>query len=276
LISLAILIAVAIVCLLLTGWLLARMARRIGSARGRFSIGLLCMLVVTVIGIVAIAAEACFPAKSSATGVILRLNLSLVELIVIFLVIRLAFELSIARTFILFAILLGLLIAQLVVSIAVVRPLLVEAFVTPQRSMLPTIAPGDYFLVDKVIHPHRFDILAYVEHGPHPQKDCKRLIAFPGERLRFDGGNIYINDKLVAVPNVLQGRCHASGHGWPRDVCRYHDGQTITLGPEEYFLIGDNTDISADSRINGPTARSDLIGVVDVIYWPARKFQILR
>ncbi len=49
----------------------------------------------------------------------------------------------------------------------------------------------------------------------------------------------------------------------------------VTLGPDEYFLLGDNTSVSSDSRSQGPAKRADLIGVVDVIYWPFERMRIL-
>ncbi|HEX5244232.1 MAG TPA: S26 family signal peptidase [Tepidisphaeraceae bacterium] len=57
---------------------------------------------------------------------------------------------------------------------------------------------------------------------------------------------------------------------------RYQEGQTITLGNDEYFFIGDNADESGDSRLYGPSHRVDVVGVVDLIYWPIGKLRIVR
>jgi signal peptidase I len=103
---------------------------------------------------------------------------------------------------------------------------------------------------------------------------CKRLVGMPGERLRFENGTIFINDQPADVPKVLQGRCRATIPNERNP--RYTGGQTIVLGGNEYFLIGDNIDISGDSRYFGPTNRADLIGVVDLMYWPIDRLRIVR
>src|SRR5205823_2060885 len=107
-------------------------------------------------------------------------------------------------------------------------------------SMAPTIEPRDRLLVNKLLRPRRWDMVAYWRHDEQPPAVyCKRLIALPGERLRFDGGMVYINDQLMPAPAVVAGRCHASV---PGTAARYADGQTIALGSDEYFLVGDNVD----------------------------------
>ena len=56
----------------------------------------------------------------------------------------------------------------------------------------------------------------------------------------------------------------------PANEARYKDDETITLGDDEYFFVGDNVEHSNDSRLSGPTRGSSLVGVVDLIYWPLR------
>lgn len=48
------------------------------------------------------------------------------------------------------------------------------------------------------------------------------------------------------------------------------------LGGDEYFLIGDNVDSSVDSRMNGPSPGSSIVGVVDLVYWPLGRVQVIR
>ena len=56
----------------------------------------------------------------------------------------------------------------------------------------------------------------------------------------------------------------------------YQDGQTIQLKPNEYFFIGDNPEISADSRLDRPSDRSSVVGVLDLIYWPMHRARVVR
>ena len=155
----------------------------------------------------------------------------------------------------------------------VVRPLLLEGFVIPTGSMTPTLEPGDCFVVNKLLAPRRWDVVAYVTtREPGRVVYCKRLVGLPGERLRFDGGDLFVNDAAVPMPPVLAGRTHAAFSF----VRRYHDGETIVLKPDEYFFVGDNVEQSADSRVEGPTVAKDLVGVGDWLYWPPSRIKLLR
>jgi signal peptidase I len=107
-----------------------------------------------------------------------------------------------------------------------------------------------------------------------PEVYCKRLVGLPSEHLKFQGGQIYVNDQLATAPVVVAGQLHASAAGVQNP--RYSDGEDISLGPDEIFLIGDNVNLSRDSRMDGPSKHSDIVGVVDWIYWPAAKMKILR
>jgi signal peptidase I len=172
----------------------------------------------------------------------------------------------------------GASVACIVLAFLLVRPFVVEAFIMPTASMSPTIQPGDRFCAVKLLSPRRWDVVAYLNNGPERVVYCKRLVGLPGERLRFEGGQLYVNDQPQAAPAVVAGRYFSAPRrdGVPMPNPRWHDGDTIQLGPNEFFFVGDNVDISGDSRINGPSDRSKLVGVVDVRYWPAGRFAVLR
>jgi signal peptidase I len=137
--------------------------------------------------------------------------------------------------------------AQAALALWVIRPFVTEAYVRPTASMSPTLAPGDCILANKLQRPRRWDIVLY--HPPLPDGTvggdtyCKRLVGLPGERLRVEGGNLYVNDRLVAAPPMVAGRYTMGRYG-----LHYHDGQTITLAADQLFLIGDSVNKSYDSR----------------------------
>jgi len=108
-----------------------------------------------------------------------------------------------------------------------------------------------------------------------PRIYCKRLIGLPGEQLRFEEGNLYVDNQPVTPPAVLAGRLHASLTDAGPEA-RYRDGETISLAGDEYFFIGDNVEASKDSRFDGPSRRGAILGVVDVLYWPLGRARIFR
>lgn len=204
------------------------------------------------------------------------LALLIVQLGAVFLILRSAFKLTSKRTFAPFVAYAAVVLAQLGLAMFVVKPFIAEAFVLPTNSMSPTIEPGDRFVVNKLIGARRLDLVAYWSQDAEPALYCKRLIGLPGERLRFEHGGIYVDDQPIALPPVLAGRCRASPSALPPNRARYRDGESIVLGKDEYFFIGDNVDVSADSRLVGPSRDSSLVGVVDFLYWPLSRVRLLR
>jgi signal peptidase I len=269
-------ILLLILSFLLTGWVLAVVARAVGSARASLRIGLLGTLLIRIINIVLFAAGTALNMhkvlpETAVNGVVLLLGIGL-----IFIMLRRLFRLSFWRTCVLYGASVALTLIQIGLAVTVVRPFLVEAFVLSDRSMAPTIRPNDLFVANKLLHPHRRDLVVYRSGDSRHILECRRLIGLPGDHLRFKNGELEINGQRATAPAAITEHGHASPVGLPPKQARYHDGQSLVLGSDEYFLIGDNLGVAVDSRIEGPVSRSSLIGVVDLIYWPPDRFRILR
>ena len=110
------------------------------------------------------------------------------------------------------------------------------------KSMFPTLEDRDSLILEKVSYrfgdPERFDVIVFpYEHG-EKQNFIKRVIGLPGERVRIDyDGNIYINDELLEEnygSEVIQDPGIAA--------------EEITVGEDEFFVLGDNRNYSMDSR----------------------------
>ncbi|MBC7784215.1 MAG: signal peptidase I [Burkholderiales bacterium] len=275
-ISLGVFITIFAISLFSTAWALSLSARAVGSPRGRFRVALIVAALLIVLGIVFAVMEAAMtptvPPQVPVTGLVLLI----VQVIAIFFILRSTFDLTVKRTFAPFGTYVALILVQLVLTVFVIKPFIVEAFVMPTKSMSPTIEPGDRFVVNKLIRPRRLDLVAYWNDDAEPAIYCKRLIGLPGERLRFEQGGLYVNDQPIALPPVLAGRCSASVSTLPFNRSRYRDGESIRLGEDEYFFIGDNVEASADSRLAGPSRASSVVGVVDFLYWPLSKARLVR
>lgn len=161
----------------------------------------------------------------------------------------------------------------------VVKFTLVEAFVSPAgtRSMEPAIFAGDRFLADRTLTARRWDIVVF--DAPHEPgtRYVFRIVGLPGETVEIVGGQILVNG--VAAPKPLdvvtipyEGTQQFGG------VCRGGTGHPMTLGPDEYFVLGDNTERSLDSRYwpppkagthqAGALPRGSIVGVVRAVYSP--------
>lgn len=139
------------------------------------------------------------------------------------------------------------------------------------RSMMNTLHDGDNLIVEKLSYrfsdPKRFDIIVFPPTGKK-EYYIKRIIGLPGETVQIDeNGNIYINGELLEEnygAETIQNPGRAV--------------KPITLGDDEYFVMGDNRNNSKDSRSEevGNVKRSQIIGRAWLRIWPLNKFGLLK
>ena len=135
------------------------------------------------------------------------------------------------------------------------------------RSMMPTLHDRDFALVWRLGYlfhkPRRGDVV--ICHYPGrkmkrlpllPQSFVKRVIGLPGDTLEWLDGDLLLNDHPLKEPYLDPARC-----------CFRQTRPPLTLGPDEYFVLGDNRNSSNDSRNVGPLRRSAIRGrVVCLVY----------
>ena len=123
-------------------------------------------------------------------------------------------------------------------------------------SMYPNFLDGELLLTEKVSYrlykPQRGDVIVF--KAPNANVDyIKRIIGLPGETVRVEDGTVYVNDQKVNEPYETQ---------------KTQGNETTTLSKNEYFVLGDNRNASADSRTFGPILRDTVKGKVWLVYWP--------
>jgi signal peptidase I len=123
-------------------------------------------------------------------------------------------------------------------------------------SMKPTLEQGDRRFLKRWIfyfrEPERGDVVAVARPG---ERDLavKRIVGLPGETLLIDDSRIYINGTALTEP-YLGERISTYPHAY---------GATpLTLGPDQYFVAGDNRNNSEDSRAYGPLSRDMIKGLI--------------
>ncbi len=143
-------------------------------------------------------------------------------------------------------------------------------------SMEPTLTHGDNLIVDKISYrfndPERFDIIVFPFQYAEEVYYIKRIIGLPGETVRIDEqGVIYITKPGETEETVLE-----EGYGLEiikaDNLGRAKSG--VTLGEDEYFVLGDNRNNSSDSRLEvvGNIKREDIVGRAWVRIWPFYSF----
>ncbi len=160
-------------------------------------------------------------------------------------------------------------LAVVLVGVAA-RAFFVEPFYVPSVSMLPSLVPGEYVVVERmgVLHPQiGFGDIVVFRRPPNDSAASsasylvKRVIGLPGQTIYSSGGSVYLDGRRVREPFLPAGVATTG--------IRY---QRVPGG--HYFVLGDNRGDSEDSRFFGPISASLLVGRVVMVYWPPSKVRL--
>jgi signal peptidase I len=152
-------------------------------------------------------------------------------------------------------------IIAFVLVFGVVRPFIVAAYKIPSASMVPTLEIGDRILANKSIYyftePQRGDIVVFKSVDENDDETLiKRVVGVAGDKIRLRQGTLYVNGIPQEEPYLNQNRPTKDSYG-PERV------------PEgNIFVMGDNRDNSADSRVFGFLPLENVEGEAFVRFWP--------
>ena len=177
-----------------------------------------------------------------------------------------------------------LLLAALLLTV-LVKGFLIQAFFIPSRSMEPTLDVGDRVVVNRLAYrvgePTRGDVVVFlrptgdggVERGgplsflrravaqglggtpPGSEDLIKRVVGLPGDRVQGKDGHLLRNGRRVVEP-------YLAGNGFTSEF------GPVRVKPGHYWVMGDNREDSADSRVFGQVPRSALVGRAVLTVWP--------
>lgn len=169
-------------------------------------------------------------------------------------------------------------------EIWVLRRTISDAYVLPTGSMEPTLLAGDRFVADRTLVARRWDVVVYRSPRDGRTVYVKRLVGLPGETIEIIDGRVHVNSSAPAMPADLDGVRYESRQHPRMPPLRGVEGSPMTLAPDEFFVLGDNSAASEDSRHTpavpgyqpGAVPRSYLLGVVRVVYWPWVRVRTFR
>ncbi len=185
----------------------------------------------------------------------------------------------------------GLVVLAIIVAV-IVRTFVLQAYYIPSASMVPQLRVNDRVVVSRLSYdlhrPHRGDVVVFAappgEAPPPPNRNpasralhdvgsglglstdqtvlIKRVIGLPGETVQGQGGQIYINGRLLIEPYL------------PKAT------KTSTFGPDRIpagmlWVMGDNREDSADSRVFGAIPERTLVGRAVWRIWPPQRASFL-
>lgn len=145
-----------------------------------------------------------------------------------------------------------------------IRYFIFQPFLVRGQSMEPNFENGDYLIVDELSYrlqnPHRGEIIVFKYPRNPSLRYIKRIIGLPGETVEIEDGKVMVfsskGNQILNESNYLPSQTQTFG------------SLKVSLGQDEYFVLGDNRAASSDSRIWGPVKRKYIIGRVLFRAWP--------
>ncbi len=148
----------------------------------------------------------------------------------------------------------------IVIALVVVVPIrlwVAQPFIVSGASMEPTFHTGQYLIIDELsyhFHPvTRGDVVIFRYPRNPSEFFIKRVIGLPGETVHITSDSVSITHPDGSTEVLDESYLTNRGNG---------ADQTVALGPDQYFVMGDNRPDSSDSRFWGPVPASNLIGHV--------------
>ncbi len=135
-------------------------------------------------------------------------------------------------------------------------------------SMLPRLVDQDRLFINKFVY-HFADIgrgdVVVFRYPRNPQLSyIKRVVALPGDRLRIDHGQVFVNDKPLNEPYV------------PEEYRDTKSAERMVVPAGEYYVLGDHRSIASDSREFGTVKRDLIYGKAEFVYWPTKDVGVVR
>jgi len=167
----------------------------------------------------------------------------------------------------------------------VIKVFVFELYKIPSGSMIPTLLVGDRIVVVKYVYGPRLpfvsirlpgireprigDIVVFKSPDDPNKSFIKRYIAGGGDTVEIKNGKLLVNGKVVEDPPAF------------RRVYYYNrgdygiEGKPITVPKDSYFVLGDNSASSKDSRYWGFVPKNYLIGKAVLVIMPFNRMQLI-
>jgi len=152
-----------------------------------------------------------------------------------------------------------------VILAVIVRTFLFTSYEVQGESMMPNVYDGERFIINKIgygfTEPSRFDLIVF--HATESEDYIKRVIGLPGDTVAVKEDVLYINNQPVEEPFLEQKKQEYEFGFYTNDFAFPEE-----IPPGHVFVLGDNRPNSLDSRRIGPVPIDQIVGKVDLRFWP--------
>ncbi len=152
------------------------------------------------------------------------------------------------------------------VIIVPIRYFIMQPFFVRGESMEPTFDSGEYLIIDQLSYrlrdPQRGEVIVFRYPGQPSKYYIKRIVGLPGDVITIQDGSVVVKNEMYPDGVILDESPYLAGS------VRTGGRNEERLGPDEYFVLGDNRAASSDSRSWGSLNRDHVVGKAWIRAWP--------
>ncbi len=160
----------------------------------------------------------------------------------------------------------------------IIRTFLFSNYVVEGESMMPTLQDDNKLVVNKIGYNigeiNRFDVIVF--HANEDEDYVKRVIGLPGDQVEYKNDQLFINGEYFEEPYLEEYKKQFQGNNLTGDFnLEELTEEKAEVVPEgKLFVMGDNRRGSLDSRHIGFIDQEDVVGKVNLRYWPLNKWGV--
>ncbi len=163
----------------------------------------------------------------------------------------------------------------IIIVVILIRSYIVTPVIVRGNSMDETLHDGEVLLLSKITYQlndiKRFDIVVVKDRDD--DYIIKRVIGLPGDEIEYKDNVLYVNGKKITKTFTKDETEDFNLD----DICKINaDDCSKGIPKGKYLVLGDNRDISADSRIKGLVDRKQITGRTTIRLWPLNKISFLK
>lgn len=136
--------------------------------------------------------------------------------------------------------------------------------------MEPTLYDGNLMMVNTVTNNisniHRFDVIVF--HATEENDYVKRVVGLPGETIEYKDDQLYVNGEYIPEDFLQTEKENAASTPLTEDFTLLEVTGDKIVPEDQVFVLGDNRGDSLDSRSIGFVPIDEVVGKVDITYWP--------
>lgn len=160
----------------------------------------------------------------------------------------------------------------------------IKTHVVDGQSMAPTFENGDRIFIQKGQEPKRNEIITFEPKDKPGDSFVKRVIGMPGDTIWLEGNKLFLNYRISEIDEYFNDSLNKLAMDLPDGTLKINISMSVMsqltglskIPKNCYFVLGDNSKHSTDSRVFGMVEKNQIEGVVKYRYFPLNKMGFIN